>query len=67
MQKFNSRFVLRNHLGESVIRAAATGDFEPMRQLLDVLQNPFTEHPTHADWADFPPDWASTIEISCSS
>ena len=67
MQKSNPRFVLRNHLGESVIRAAATGDFEPMRQLLDVLQNPFTAHPTHADWADFPPAWASTIEISCSS
>ena len=67
MHKSNPRFVLRNHVGESVIRAAQAGDFAPVQQLQAVLQTPFDRHPTHAAWADFPPDWASSIEISCSS
>ncbi|RGE45334.1 YdiU family protein [Comamonas testosteroni] len=67
MQKSNPRFVLRNHLGETVIRAAEAGDFAPVQQMLAVLQTPFDSHPDHADWAGFPPDWASSIEISCSS
>ncbi|MEG2048809.1 MAG: protein adenylyltransferase SelO family protein, partial [Comamonas sp.] len=67
MQKSNPRFVLRNHLGETVIRAAQGGDFAPVQQMLAVLQAPYDSHPAHADWAGFPPDWASTIEISCSS
>jgi len=32
-----------------------------------VLQSPFEEHPDADALAGFPPDWASTIEISCSS
>lgn len=67
MQKSNPRFVLRNHLGETAIRAAQAGDFAPVQQMLAVLQSPFDAHPEHAHWAGFPPDWASSIEISCSS
>ena len=67
MQESNPRFVLRNHLGEMAIRAAKAGDFAPVRQLLAVLQTPFDPHAEHAEWAGFPPDWASSIEISCSS
>jgi uncharacterized protein YdiU (UPF0061 family) len=67
MQESNPRFVLRNHLGEMTIRAAKAGDFAPVRQLLAVLQTPFAPHAEHAEWAGFPPDWASSIEISCSS
>jgi uncharacterized protein YdiU (UPF0061 family) len=59
--------VLRNHLGELAIRAAKGKDFTPVAQLLKVLERPFDEHPEHAAWADFPPDWASSISISCSS
>jgi len=32
-----------------------------------VLQQPFTEQPENASDADFPPDWAQAIEVSCSS
>ncbi|WP_027015940.1 protein adenylyltransferase SelO [Comamonas composti] len=67
MQKSNPRFLLRNHLAETVIRATQEGDFGPLTQLQAVLQTPFDAHPEHADWADFPPDWASSLEISCSS
>ncbi|MGY8559588.1 protein adenylyltransferase SelO [Paracidovorax citrulli] len=67
MERTNPRFVLRNHLGEQTIRAAKSGDFAPLHALQAVLARPFDEHPAHAEWAGFPPDWASSIEISCSS
>ena len=35
--------------------------------MLLALQSPFDESPQSAGFAGFPPDWASTIEISCSS
>ena len=63
----NPRFVLRNYMAEGVIRSAQAGDFEPVRQLLRVLQTPYDDHPEHSAWAGFPPEWAQHIEISCSS
>ena len=68
MLKANPKFVLRNHLGEEAIRAATRGDFTVLHTLQSLLERPFEEHAGQdAHWADFPPDWASTIEISCSS
>ena len=67
MLKTNPKFVLRNHLGEQVIQQAKIGDFSGVQDLLQVLQSPFDEHPAFETWAGFPPDWASSISISCSS
>ena len=67
MLRINPKYVLRNHLGEQAIRAAKLKDFSVVRDLLAVLENPFDEHPAFEAWAGFPPDWASGIEISCSS
>jgi uncharacterized protein YdiU (UPF0061 family) len=66
----NPKFILRNHLGEQAIRAAKARDYAEVNKLLTVLQSPFDEHEDvadHAALAGFPPDWASGIEISCSS
>ena len=63
----NPKFVLRNHLGEQVIQQAKIGDFSGIDQLLQVLSSPFDEHPAFEHFAAFPPDWASSISISCSS
>ena len=67
MLKTNPKFVLRNHLGEIAIQAAARKDFSKVGQLLQVLERPFDEHPEWESFADFPPDWAGSISISCSS
>ncbi|MHB1200773.1 MAG: protein adenylyltransferase SelO [Polaromonas sp.] len=67
MLKNNPKFVLRNHLAEEAIRAAKLKDFSGVNTLLTLLQAPFDEHPGHDRYADLPPDWAATIEISCSS
>lgn len=67
MLKANPKYVLRNHLGEEAIQAAKRKDFRVVADLLKVLERPFDEHENHADWAAFPPDWAGSIAISCSS
>ena len=67
MLQTNPKFVLRNHLGELAIRAAQAKDFSGVSHLLSLLSRPFDEHPGFEAHADFPPDWATQIEISCSS
>ena len=63
----NPKFVLRNHLGQEAIELAQSKDFSGVATLLTLLETPCDEHPGHENFAGFPPDWASTIEISCSS
>jgi uncharacterized protein YdiU (UPF0061 family) len=67
MLKTNPKFVLRNHLAEQAIQQAKRKDFSELATLLRLLESPFDEHPGFEAYADFPPDWASGIEISCSS
>ena len=67
MKKSNPKYVLRNHLGEQAIKAAKAKDFTETARLLNLLQSPYEEHPNMEQYAGFPPDWASSIEISCSS
>ncbi len=67
MLKTNPVYVLRNHLGEQAIRAAKLKDFSELDSLQKLLESPFTEVAGMEAYATFPPDWASTIEIYCSS
>ena len=67
MLRTNPKFILRNHLGEMAIRQAKAGDFGMVQALLNVLHSPYDEHPAHEGWAGLAPEWASSIEISCSS
>lgn len=67
MLETNPKFVLRNHLGEQAIRQAKLKDFSEVNTVLTLLETPFDEHPGFDAYAGFPPDWASSIEISCSS
>jgi uncharacterized protein YdiU (UPF0061 family) len=67
MLRTNPKYVLRNHLGELAIRQAKLGDFAMVQDLLVVLQTPFDEHPSFEAWAGLAPEWATSIEISCSS
>ena len=67
MRRVNPKFVLRNHLGQQAIEMAQRKDFSGVATLLNLLETPFDEHAGHETYAGFPPDWASTIEISCSS
>ncbi|ANN66501.1 protein adenylyltransferase SelO [Bordetella bronchialis] len=67
MDRVNPLYVLRNHLAELAIRAAGQGDATVIDELLRVLRDPYTERPEYAQYAALPPDWASDLEVSCSS
>jgi uncharacterized protein YdiU (UPF0061 family) len=67
MLQNNPKFVLRNHLAQIAIERAQMKDFSEVARLLRILEKPFTEHKDCEDLAGFPPDWASHLEISCSS
>ncbi|MBM5589885.1 YdiU family protein [Burkholderia pseudomallei] len=67
MNRVNPKYVLRNHLAETAIRRAKEKDFSEVERLAAVLRRPFDEQPEHDAYAALPPDWASTLEVSCSS
>jgi len=69
MNRVNPMFVLRNHLAEVAIREAREGDFGEVQRLLKVLERPYDESDaaTRERYAGFPPEWAQSIEVSCSS
>lgn len=67
MRAVNPKYILRNHLAETAIRQARAGDFSEVTRLRRLLARPFDEHPDMAHYAALPPDWASGLEVSCSS
>ncbi|HSN33769.1 MAG TPA: YdiU family protein [Ideonella sp.] len=67
MDATNPRYILRNHLAHEAVQAAQQGDFEPVRRLHALLRRPFDEQPGLERYADFPPEWAGRLELSCSS
>lgn len=67
MQATNPKYVLRNYLAQVAIEKAQNKDFSEVARLLSILEKPFDEQPEHAAYAALPPDWASRLEVSCSS
>jgi uncharacterized protein YdiU (UPF0061 family) len=67
MDSVNPKYVLRNYLAQLAIEKAQNKDFTEVARLLKVLQHPFDEQPEHEHYAALPPDWASHLEVSCSS
>jgi len=67
MLQVNPKFVLRNHLAEAAIQKSKLGDHSEVETLFQLLQSPFDEQLQFESYANLPPDWASSIEISCSS
>jgi uncharacterized protein YdiU (UPF0061 family) len=67
MNQVNPKYVLRNYLAQVAIEKAQNKDFSEVERLLSVLQRPYDEQPEHEHYAALPPDWASHLEVSCSS
>ncbi len=67
MDAVNPKYVLRNYLAQLAIEKAQNKDFTEVARLMKVLQRPFDEQPEHEQYAALPPDWASHLEVSCSS
>lgn len=67
MNRINPLYVLRNHMAEQAIRQAQAGDDSEVQRLQRLLSRPFEAQPGCEADADFPPAWAQSIEVSCSS
>lgn len=63
----NPRIVLRNHLAQTAIERAQSGDFSEVARLGAALANPFDDQPEYDAYAAPPPEWARDISVSCSS
>jgi len=68
MKRVNPKYILRNYMAEVAIRKAQDeNDYSEIENLMNILQNPFDEHPDFEHYAGHPPEWAQQIEVSCSS
>ena len=67
MHRANPKYVLRNYLAQQAIEKAQIKDFSEVQRLLAVLEHPYDEQPENDRYAALPPDWASELEVSCSS
>jgi len=68
MQQQNPKYILRSYMAELAIRQAEEHhDFSEIDRLLNLLQSPFSEQIENEQYAGFPPEWAQTISVSCSS
>ena len=67
MRSVNPKYILRNYLAQNAIDQAESDDFEEVTKLVKLLQQPYAEQPEFEEYADFPPDWARHLDLSCSS
>lgn len=67
MHAVNPKYVLRNYLAQATIEKAQNKDFSEVDKLLRILERPFDDQPENDRYAALPPDWASELEVSCSS
>jgi uncharacterized protein YdiU (UPF0061 family) len=67
MHAVNPKYILRNYLAQVAIEKAQMKDFSEIDNLLKILHDPYHEQTGQEKYAELPPDWASHLEVSCSS
>ncbi|MGZ9909624.1 hypothetical protein ACXYS1_26330, partial [Escherichia coli] len=64
----NPVYVPRNHRVEEALAAATAGDLDPVRRLVDVLREPFTERPGLDEYAvPAPASFAGRYRTFCGT
>ena len=68
MRQCNPKYILRNYMAEVAIRKAEQErDYSEIERLRQLLSQPFAEQPEHEQYAGYPPEWATSLSVSCSS
>ena len=67
MLAVNPKYILRNYLLQTAIVKAENSDYSEVNTLLKLITAAFEEQPEMESYAQEPPDWAKTLELSCSS
>ncbi|MGO3842110.1 MAG: protein adenylyltransferase SelO [Alcaligenes pakistanensis] len=67
MNRVNPLYVLRNHLAEQAIQAAAKDDASEIETLMLLLRDPYTERAGYEAYAMPPPEGSAELAVSCSS
>jgi uncharacterized protein YdiU (UPF0061 family) len=65
MDAINPKYVLRNYMAQMAIDAANKDDFSIIKELHELLKNPYHEQPNSEKWYAKRPDWARE-KIGCS-
>ncbi len=67
MLKTNPKYVLRNYIAQEVIADVEAGSDQKLKEWLEILYQPFAEHPAFDRYAWPTPAEHKHIEVSCSS
>ncbi|MGL5985274.1 MAG: protein adenylyltransferase SelO [Burkholderiales bacterium] len=68
MRQCNPKYILRNYMAEIAIgKAEQERDYSEIERLRQLLSQPFSEQPEQEHYANSPPEWATTLSVSCSS
>jgi uncharacterized protein YdiU (UPF0061 family) len=71
MRAVNPKYILRNYMAQLAIDRAEQGDASLIRELHDLIRQPYAEQPEREQWFDKRPDWAAhkpgCSMLSCSS
>jgi protein adenylyltransferase len=68
MRRANPAFIPRNHRVEAALGAASdTGDYEPFRQLLRLLQRPYDDQPEVTDYEQPPQPSERVLQTFCGT